>query len=83
MSFPCGVKIVNTVEVPQYVKFTCSKSQIKGFLDKIGKECGLQPELFKREIEHSVINKTNSADLRHIWEPYLILDVLCLSFIYA
>ena len=26
LSFRCGVKIVNTVEVPQYVKFTCTKS---------------------------------------------------------
>ena len=28
LSFRCGFKIVNTVEVPQYVKFTCSKSHI-------------------------------------------------------
>ena len=35
LSFRCGVKIVNTVEVPQYVKFTCSKSHIKGSLEKI------------------------------------------------
>ena len=26
---------------------------------------------------------SNFADLRHIWEPYLNLDVLCLAFIYA
>ena len=58
LSFRCGVKIVNTVEVPQYVKFTCSKSHIKGSLEKIGREYGLQPELLKEEIEHSVINKT-------------------------
>ena len=83
LSFRCGVKIVNTVEVPQYVKFTCSKSHIKGSLNKIGKEYGLQPELLKGEIEHSVINKNNFVELRHIWEPYLISDVLCLAFIYA
>ena len=80
LSFRCGVKTVNTVEVPQYVKFTCSKSQIKGSLEKIGK---LQPELLKGEIEHSIINKNNFAVLKHIWEPYLISDVLCLAFIYA
>ena len=83
LSFRCGVKIVNTVEVPQYVKFTCSKSHIKGSLEKIGKEYGLKPELLKREIDHSVINKNNFVELRHIWEPYLISDVLCLAFIYA
>ena len=83
LSFRCGVKIVNTCEIPQYVKFTCSKSHIKGSLNKIGKENGLQPELLKGEIEHSVINKNNFVELRHIWEPYLISDVLCLAFIYA
>ena len=83
LSFRCGVKIVNTCEVPQYVKFTCTKSHIKGSLNKIGKEYGLQPDLLKGEIEHSVINKNNFVELRHIWEPYLISDVLCLAFIYA
>ena len=29
LSFRCGFKIVNKVEVPQYVKFTSSKSHIK------------------------------------------------------
>ena len=82
LSFRCGFKIVITVKVPQYVKFTCSKSHIKGSLEKIGKEYGLQPELLKGEIEHSVINKKNFAELRHIWEPYLISDVLCLAYIY-
>ena len=82
LSFRCGVKIVNTVEVPQYVKFTCSKSHIQGSLEKIGKEYGLQPELLKGEIEHSAINKNNFVALKHIWEPYLKLDVLCLAFIY-
>ena len=81
LSFRCGVKIVNTCEVPQYVKFTCSKSHMKGSLEKIGREYGLQPELFKGGIEHSVINKNNFNELRHIWEPYLISDVICLAFI--
>ena len=83
LSFRCGVKMVNTCQVPQYVKFTCSKSHIKGSLNKIGKEYGLQPELLKGEIEHSIINKNNFVEIKHIWEPYLISDVLCLAFIYA
>ena len=37
LSFRCGFEIVNTIEVPQYVKFTCTKSHIKGSLEKIGK----------------------------------------------
>ena len=83
LSFRCGDKIVITFEVPQYAKFTCSKSHIKGSLQKLGKEYGFQPELFKGEIEHSVINKSNFADLRQFWEPYLKLDVLCLALIHC
>ena len=83
LSFRCGFKIVKTVEVPQYVKFTCSKSHIKGSLEKIGREYGLQSELLKGEIEHSVINKSYFTELRHFWEPYLKLDVICLAFIHA
>ena len=71
LSFRCGVKIVITVEVPQCVKFTCKKPHIKGFLEKNGREYGLQPELLKAENEHSVINKSNFAEVGHIWEPYL------------
>ena len=37
-SFRCGVKIVNSWEAPQYVKFTSTKSQIKGSLEKIDRE---------------------------------------------
>ena len=83
LSFRCGVKIVNTVEVPQYVKFTCSKSHTKGSLEKISREYGLQPELLKAEIENSVNNKKNFANLKHICESYLKLDVFCLAFIHA
>ena len=83
LSFRLVVRVIKTVEVPQFVNFTCTKSHIKGSLEKTGREYGLQPELLKRGIEHSVINKSNSADLRHFSEPYLKLDMLCLAFIYA
>ena len=69
LSFRCGVKVVITVEVPQYVKVTCTKSQIKRSLEKISREYGLHPKLLRGKIEHSVINKSNFADLGHIWEP--------------
>ena len=83
LSYRCGVKIVNTCEVPQYVKFTCSNSHKKGSSEKIGREYGLQPELLKGEIEHFISNKNNFTESKHIWEPYFISDVLCLAFIYA
>ena len=83
LSFRCAVRIVKTCEVPKYVKFTCSKSQTKDSLEKFCREYPLQLELLKAEIEHSVIIKSEFADLRHICEPYLKLDLLCLAFIYA
>ena len=83
LSFRCGVKIVNTVEIAQYVKFTCTKSHIKGSLEKIGREHRLQHKLLKGAIDHSVINKSIFADLRHIWQPYSKVDVLRLAFRYA
>ena len=52
LSFRCGGKIVNTLEVPQFVKFTCSNSHIKSSLEKIGREYELQSELLKGKIEH-------------------------------
>ena len=45
--FRCGFKIVNTAEIPLFVKFTCSKSHIIRSLEKIGSDYGLQPELLK------------------------------------
>ena len=59
------------------------KSHTKSSSGKIGREYGLQPKLLKGEIEHSFIKKSEFADLRHICEPYLKLDVLCLAFIYS
>ena len=61
--------MVHTCEVPQYVKLTCTKSHLKGSLEKIGREYGHQPEILKGTIEHSVIIKKKFAHLRHIWEP--------------
>ena len=83
LSIRCGVEIVDTSKVTHYVEFTCSKSHLRASLEKFGREYGLQPKLLKREIQLSLNNKTNFADLRDIWEPCFKLDVLCLAFIYA
>ena len=56
---------------------------MSGSLDKIGREYGLQPQLLKSETIHSEITKHNSNELRHVWEPYLKSDVLCLGIVYA
>ena len=59
------------------------KISYKGFFRKIGTEYGLQPELLKREMNHSEITKYNYKKLRYFGETNLKLDVLCLPFIYA
>ena len=80
--FLLGSKIVIKVEVPQYVKFTCTKSHEKGSLEKIVEEYSFQAELPKREIEHSFYIK-NCSSPKHIWQRFLKLYVLCLAFIHA
>ena len=49
LSFRCGVKIVNTVKVPQNVKFTCSKSHIEGSLEKIDENTVYNPNFSKEK----------------------------------
>ena len=83
LSICCGVKIVNIVEVPECVKFTCTRLHLSGFLDKIGGEYGLQPQLLKGETNHSEITKHNYNDLRDVWKPYITSDLLCLGLVYA
>ena len=82
-SIPCGVKIVDTVEVPKYIKITYTKFYIKVSLDKLEREYGLQPELLKGEINHSKLIKYINIEWRHIWEPYFESDIFCLAVIYA
>ena len=64
-SFGCGVKIVITVEVLQYAKYTCTRSHISGSLEKkAGKECSMQPELVKGVIAHWEITIYNFDTLK-------------------
>ena len=82
ISFRCGFKTVNSVEVPRYGKFTCTRSHIFDFLDQRGREYGLQPKLLKELINHSEIKQYNYNELRLIWEQCLKSDILCLAFVY-
>ena len=83
LSLRCDVNLVITVEMPQNVRFTGTRWHISSCLDKIGRECGSQPEFLKRKITQSEINKYKYNDLRHIWEPYLKSNIICLAVIYA
>ena len=57
LSFRCRVKIFDTVEIPQYVKFRSTKPHIKGSLEKIGRDYGLQPELLIEELDNRFLIK--------------------------
>ena len=85
LSIRCGVQIVNTVEVPQYVKFTCTKAHIKGSSKNSVENTVFNLNFLKGKLNTRVLVliKVVFADLRHFWEPYLRLDVFCLAFIYA
>ena len=67
LSFRCGVKIVNSIELPQYVEFKCTRWHLSGSLDKIGREYGLQLKLLKSEI-----TKYNYTEMRHFGDHLLI-----------
>ena len=75
--------MIISIEVPQYIKLKCPKPHMKNSPEKIGRRYGFQPQIPKEEIEHSVNFKGNFANLKHIWERYLKLHVLCLVFIYT
>ena len=73
----------NNKEIPQYMKFVCSKVHISGSLRKIQKDYGIQPQLLKTEMEHSDITLSNYTEKERFWKPYLINDVLGLGMLVA
>ena len=56
---------------------------MKGSLEKVGRENSLRTQLPKGDLEHSLFNRSYYISLKHVWEPYLWLYVLCLAFINA
>ena len=54
LSSRVGTVYEDDKEKPQYMKFVCSKVHISGSLKKIQKECNIQPQLIKSEIDHNL-----------------------------
>ena len=73
----------NNREIPQYMKFVCSKVHISGSLRKIQKESGIEPQLLKGEMDHNDITLSNYREREKFWKPYLIDDVLGLAAVVA
>ena len=70
-------------EIPQYMKFVCSKVHLSGSLKKIQKEYRIQPQLLKSEMEHNDISLSNYKEKEQLWKPYLVNDVLGLAAVIA
>ena len=82
LSFRSAVKKINTVEVPQYIKVTCTKNHLKSFSEKVVEDTDFNLNFLNEKLNTRLNNKTNFSGLRHFWEPYLKLDVLCLASLY-
>ena len=62
LSFGVGFVYEHDKELPQYMKFVCSRIHISGSLKKIQKEYNIQQQLTKSEIDHNLINLSNSKE---------------------
>ena len=83
LSFRVGTVYENDKEIPQYMKFVCSKVHISGSLKQIQKEYNIQRQLIKGEIDHNLITLSNYKEHEKLWKPYLIDDVLGLAAVVA
>ena len=83
LSFRFGSVYEDGKEIPQYIKFVCSKVHIPGSLKKIQKEYNIQPQIIKGEIDHNLKTLSNYKEHENIWKPYLIDDVLGLAVVVA
>ena len=83
LSFKVRSVIEDGKEIPDYIKFVCSKCHISGLLKSIQKEYNIQPVLMKGEINHDLINISKYKDYENLWRPYLIDDVLGLAKVIA
>ena len=83
LSFRVGTVYENDKEIPQYMKFVCSKVHISGSLKKIQKEYNIQPQIIKGEIDHNLITLSNYKEHENIWKPYLIDDISGLAAVVA
>ena len=83
LSFRVGTVYDDDREIPQYMKFVCSKVVIPGSLKKIQKEYNIQPQLIEGEIDHNLITLSIYMQLEKICKPYLIDDVLGIAAVVA
>ena len=83
ISFRVGTVYEDDREIPQYMKFVCSKVHISASLRKIQKEYNIQQQLIKSEIDHNLITLSNYKEHEGLWKPYLTDDVLGLVAVVA
>ena len=83
ISFKVGTVYEDDREIPQKMKFVCSKVHISGSLKKIQKEYNNQPQLIKSEIDQNLITLSNYKEHEHLRKPYLTDNVLGLAAVVA
>ena len=69
LGFRVGTLYEDGKEIPQYMKFVCSKVHISGFLKKKQKEYNIQPHLIKGESDHNPITLSNYKAHEKFWKP--------------
>ena len=65
------------------MKFVCSKCHISGSLKNLQKEYNIQPDLMKSEINHDLTNIGNYKKYENLWRPYLIDEVVGITYVIA
>ena len=83
LNFRVGTVCEDDKEIPQYMKFVCSKVHISGSSMKIQKEYNIKQQLIKGEIDHNLITLSNYKELEKIMRPYLVDNVLGLAAVVA
>ena len=83
LSFRVGTVYEDGEEIPQYMKFVCSKVHISGSLKKIQNEYNIQPQLFTGEIDQNLITLSHYKEHEKLWKPYLVDNMLGLASVVA
>ena len=73
----------NNKQISQYLLFRCGMTHLNCSIKKLGKTFKLPKELLKTEMNQDDIDGDNYKDKKHIWLPYVKIDVLCTAYSYA
>ena len=70
-------------QIPQYLILRCGMTHLNYSLKKLGKTFKLPKKLLKTEMNHNDKDENNWKNRKDECLPYVINDVLCISYCYA